>query len=952
MKSLGVYACTLLLLVGIAGGFLAPEKAYAQEGDQANYNYFQGQMDSYFQAANTAIEQVIARDPKLNTESGEKSKKYVSILSEAYYSTFNLEKSKGVPAAKAQLAAIVAFNTAKTNGPNLSIISNEKASSPFRSIITQLAKGADSAFDVAGKIDRGVFTVGSAAAGASTVLPATLTNAAAGNQNSTGKTSADTDPTKDCSILAASPITNCLTAGVTWLIKNILLQIGGFLVWLAANMFNYSIKIGILEFSSWAPDALYGIWVIIRQIISLMIVFVGLYLGFMYILGKGEEFKKFVPWLVMFALFVNFSYPLARTAIDISNVVSLKIYTSAMGTGVFNATADQSAGAIIMSKLGLQELAMSATSVKDANLLGAVNSIPGALLAVAFVFYTAYILFMVTWIIVMRTVALIFLMVASPLLLVDSVLPILGEKAKLLRQVFFEQLAVGPIFMIMLALTLKFLDVFKNSGRLSPTGGNALSSSGAIADPVVTFFNLTMMLVMLWLMMKVTRSTSGAVGKFGTDMMGKVGGFGLGVATGGAGFLARKGIGGLAMKARESSDKWVQKNPNSLMARGAYNLSNSVANSSFDIRNTAVAGKMAGLGMGMGMGVKMGYEGEAKKKVEEIQARSARIKTKHERDVYNNDGELVARKGESDLDGLATKERFYQNNGGALFLTKKQKDELNSPFVDESSSEDVAKYKKITDKDARSQFIATLKEELNTLKKDGKGESARAQAVMRSIFDTTKQEQEDETNFIKQLEKEYRIYTAIAPEKKASYLSRLEKDMSDAVLKMEAKSNGVATPLATPPTSQPEAKTGDALRQERIQKVEDGRAQQVQNTTNGPFPALSVDMEKAKGKQQASAQKAVIFSENRNQNTSTTSTTTPVQSFDVTQAPTLSFKDHIAAKRQASQDMATKTARLEMATNKVPKIQQVEGVEIPTENLTAPTTPASNEGYKGGTVTS
>ncbi len=795
MKRFGVYISTLILLIGMAGGFLAPQHLFAVAGDATNYDYFQGQMDSYFQTANNEIDKLVQKDPKVNTGFGNDTKQYVSALSNAYYTTFNSEKSKGTSAAKAQLAAIVALNNAKNYGPNLSLISNFSASSPFRSIISQLSKGVDSAFVVAGKIDRDLITIGSQEAQVLTVASSTIVNAVAGNQNGTTITSAKTDPTQDCSLLAASPITNCLTVGVTWLIKNILLQIGGFLVWLAAQMFNYSIKIGILDFKTWAPDSLYPIWIIVRQIISLIVVFVGLYLGFMYILGKGEQFARYVPWIIAFALFVNFSYPLARTVIDLSNIVSLKIYTSAVGSGVLDPSSADSAGSLIMSKLGLQSLALSAVSTRGGgDIIGNITSIPGALLAVCFVFYTAYILFMVTGIMVIRTAVLVFLTIASPLLLVDAVLPVLGEKAKLLRKVFLEQLMVAPIFMIMLALTLKFLDVFSGaSGPMAQTGGSGLVNNGSAS--VATFFNLTMMLVMLWIMIKVTKSTAGAVGEWGSNAMGKVGGFGLGVATGGAGFLARKGLGGLAMKARDS--KWVQNNQDSFMGKRAYNLSNSVANSTFDLRNsTAVAGGMnkAGFGkgllgmggMGTGTGAKLGYEGEAKKKVEEIQARSARIKTKHERDMYETDTDgnkvLVSRKGDVDPIGIKAKERFHAEHGGVMFLSKKQKEDINASYVDESSAKELEEYKKKDGKEAKAAFSESLKNELDALTKSGKGNSPKAQAIARSIFDIKKEEGEREKAFIKQVLSTIDKYSATSQEKQKDFLARLDKDVREAVL--------------------------------------------------------------------------------------------------------------------------------------------------------------------------
>lgn len=286
-----------------------------------------------------------------------------------------------------------------------------------------------------------------------------------------------TKENKECSLFAPTNIGACAYDLFLWIIKTLFLNIAGFLLWVMANMLNYAIQVGVLNFSAWAPDSLYPIWLVIRQITSLFVVFAGLWLGFMYIINKGDQFKKYIPWVVIFALFVNFSYPIVRVMVDVSNVISLNIYASAVGSKALTAdsTSQNTAGAIIMNKLGLQGLVSSATKVDEAGsgaALTSVKTIPGALMVVAFVLYAAYIFFMVTSIIVMRTAVLVFLIVASPLLLVDSVIPKLGDKASDLRKMFFEQLAVGPVFMIMLALTLKFLEVFSVAGKAGVANGN------------------------------------------------------------------------------------------------------------------------------------------------------------------------------------------------------------------------------------------------------------------------------------------------------------------------------------------------------------------------------------------------------------------------------------------------------------------------------------------------
>ena len=116
----------------------------------------------------------------------------------------------------------------------------------------------------------------------------------------------------------------------------------------------------------------------------------------------------------------------------------------------------------------------------------------------------------------------------SPFLFVDSILPVLGDAAMKARTVFFSQLAVAPVSMIMLALSLKFMIAL-----------NGVLQADKSSSSTAQFMTILLMLVMLKITLKVTRDLSEKAGTSVSNMLGKVGGFAttgaLAVATGGAG---------------------------------------------------------------------------------------------------------------------------------------------------------------------------------------------------------------------------------------------------------------------------------------------------------------------------------------------------------------------------------------------------------------------------------
>lgn len=550
-----------------------------------------------------------------------------------------------------------------------------------------------------------------------------INNAIRGTATLKDKTLSGNEITGACAVRTLGIPTNlvgCFGDMLTWFIKSFILNIVGFFLWVAANMLNYSIQVGILDFKSWAPDALYSLWVIVRQIISLFIVFAGLYLGFMYILGKEEVFEKYMAWIIIYALFVNFSYPITRMLVDVSNIVSLNIYASAVGNDALTAefTSMRTAGGIIMTSLGLQNLITAAVSGGNASsatdMLSNINTVPGALMAVIFVGYATYIFFMVTALIVLRTVALVSITIVSPLLLVDSVIPKLGEWAAKVRGVFFEQLAVGPVFMILLALTLKFLEVFRGVVNASPGG---VAGGG---QTIKEFFSVALMLIMLHVMYKVTKSTAGSMGEIATKAMGTVGGFAMGgaagLAMGGAGMLGRASIGRVAARARDSG--WMQNNQHTFIGRGLRNMTDSVANSSFDGRNSGIIKSgTTKLGMGIGMGSKLGrvgvdgggYEKRLEAQKKDILERGARIDIYHKEDKYEKglDGNqiLVAKAGEVDQKALAARTRYYEKAGGAVFMAKDDKRKVQEALKDQSKTlggKDQAEVAKLAEEDIKS----------------------------------------------------------------------------------------------------------------------------------------------------------------------------------------------------------------------------------------------------------
>lgn len=598
---------------------------------------------------------------------------------------------------------------------------------------------------------------------------------------------------KTCSIVLKFNLGDCVDLFVSWIITHTLLAAAGWLLWVTATVMNYAISVGILQFADWAPDSLYPIWLVIRQITSLFVVFAGLWLGFMYIIDRGDQFKKYIPTVVMFALFINFSYPLTRTVIDVSNIISLNIYASTVGASTLDAkltpiTSEKTAGAMIMNKLGLMGMIDYATgdASKTAGSLNAINSIAPALLAVVFVLYAAWIFFIISALIITRTAVLVFLIIASPLLFVDKIIPKLGDEAVKLRGIFVEMILVGPVFAIMLALTLKFLEVFK-AGPLSSTGAIGASSG----DSAITmFFNMLMMLIMLHIMFKVTKATSGKIGQAVAGVASSVGGLAVGGAFGGVAMLGRKGIGSLARKAQVAGvgdgSGWMAKD--NMLSRAAFHATGAVANATFDGRNSSAvkwgASKM-GIG-GMGTGGKLGYHAENEAHRTELRERQNFGRSALRSEESRKKEEFLALETESE------REQYLSKN----VTNDKQRESLKKEARDKA----LAKYKG---------FDTDTKEGRDAQEKFFNEQGAETQARLREYSEKVEREKTEKIASKNEHKETTEVLKSLAEELKLSRTQAKATGTTPGVVATAAVNQAVNNNVASPnraPTPPPTAK--------------------------------------------------------------------------------------------------------------------------------------------------
>ena len=357
------------------------------------------------------------------------------------------------------------------------------------------------------------------------------------------------------------------------LMKVILEVIGGFarlsagLFDLAVDGYVLNIKTLFLQDGVSGQDKawLYNSWAVIRDVTNILMFFSAMYIGVRYILGSEElDFKKSLIKIIIFAVFVNFSFAFSKFAIDISNFISLSIRGGITGYSPSAKLSD-----ILINYTGISSLVTEVASFTPRNFTGYTNWTTMAL-AIVFLAATFFVFLYAAIMILLRAIVLLVCVIFSPLMFLTTSFKSMEKINQLWRDNFIGQLLFGPVLMLGLWVSFGFLKATKEiSGGADIT--SIQNAAGAVNGSASMILAILALLLAVFAANKVSTGLGGAIGGFVGSGMKNIG---LGVATGGAGFAIR-GVAGRAGAAIASS-KWLKdkaQNGNFISRRVASGMS-------------------------------------------------------------------------------------------------------------------------------------------------------------------------------------------------------------------------------------------------------------------------------------------------------------------------------------------------------------------------------------------
>lgn len=314
---------------------------------------------------------------------------------------------------------------------------------------------------------------------------------------------------------------NMVLDAFKWLLYYVFVAVG-WLVSAALTLFEWAIDPSYISGpkSFFNAVSTYESWKFIRDFFNLFFILSLLYLAFTTIFQVAKDYKKSLLTLVIMALLVNFSFPISRFIIDVTNV-PMYFFANQMFSGP--ASSGQSS---LSSALGASRLENILIDKKDGKFdtESKNNTIPRLIMAIVFMFIFAITLLVLAVMFIIRLIALVILVIFSSVGFIGGVMPGMGGLSQKWWKQFANYALYGPAAMLMLLIATRF---FVEFGKEPMFQGMQAVSSGITQDSSMAAFIGSMAMfsipiVMLWFVI-------GLAGSFSMVGSGMVVGWGQGL---------------------------------------------------------------------------------------------------------------------------------------------------------------------------------------------------------------------------------------------------------------------------------------------------------------------------------------------------------------------------------------------------------------------------------------
>lgn len=343
----------------------------------------------------------------------------------------------------------------------------------------------------------------------------------------------------------AGPVDWAVGAMVETLLKAVL-QFCSLLLSMAETIFEWIVNAENMK-AIMDNEIVYSTWRTVRDVFNVVFIMVLLFSAFATIFQAPTNFnyKKILLNLVIMALLVNFSYPIARFIVDASNMLMFGFLKNLGGENSFMA---------IIKKSGLADIFTAGGKSTDLLYL---------LSAIIFTFIFAVTLLVIAVLLTIRTIAITIYIIFSPIAFIGPIVPgtAVASAGNDWWKDFMKYCFSGPTMIFMLFIATRMMNAVTDSqikmGTIAMQHVAGDSSSNAVGELIISTSKFSLPIIILWLgiiqAQKSGIAGAGAVVAMGTKAINKAGKWAAGAPTGAAWWAAKKtGIPGGAQQ------RWAQ----------------------------------------------------------------------------------------------------------------------------------------------------------------------------------------------------------------------------------------------------------------------------------------------------------------------------------------------------------------------------------------------------------
>lgn len=302
----------------------------------------------------------------------------------------------------------------------------------------------------------------------------------------------------------------------------------GWLMGIAAIIFDWVVQpaniTGILNM-----DVVYEIWTMVRDLLNMAFIMMLLFSAFATIFQVDKYHIKKI-WLTMLinALLVNFSFPIARFVIDIGNVIMYSLLNGMFKgatTGFFSTIASNSEVTRLLIPTG-KDFADLAISYQ--------------IMTIIFIFVLGATFLVLAVMFLVRLVALSILVMFAPVGFVGYVIPAATSYAKKWWDNLFKYTFCMPILVVFIGITINMMEGMGRENVMNSVlsvANNNVDDAGLGSFLAGAVF-MTIPVIILWTGITVTQGMCGGAGKSITAKAAKFGNWLKGGILGAPGGLA------------------------------------------------------------------------------------------------------------------------------------------------------------------------------------------------------------------------------------------------------------------------------------------------------------------------------------------------------------------------------------------------------------------------------